>query len=155
MRPSDVQSASSFINPLHEDAVKWKISENIRTSIIAGTVSGQCNAIIIIPQNNTYAENYASDFVRILNVINWKYDRKFAVAPVDRGITVRAVTDQLQSRVCSNTLAAPLEHYARSKSGNSIGDIQRWVMTADAPDYLKQCPEGLCIEVNFGNEEER
>jgi len=146
--------AASFVDPVHDDAVKWRIAEGIRAATIAGLLSAKCHVTIVTLQE-PYAEDYAVDLRRILDVVNWEHDERFAAGPVDRGITVRGVTDQIQSRACAVTLANQLKSYARTRSGGSIGDPLRWTMTADAPDYLKQCPEGLCIEVDFGNDDSR
>jgi hypothetical protein len=145
-------SAEPFVNPLHEDRVKWKIAEGVRSATIAGMLSTQCHATIVSLQD-PYAQDYAADFKRILDVINWKYDGRFAAGPIDRGISVGALADQVQSRACAITLARQLSAYLRNRYGAPLNVVLKFTTTDEAPGYLKQCPEGLCIEVNFGNDD--
>jgi hypothetical protein len=141
-------TTSAFSNPLREDTVKWKIAESIRSATIAGQLSAHCHVTIVRLQE-PYAEDYASDFRRILDVINWKFDERFAARPVDKGLTVRGVADEIQSNACARTLAGGIQNDAHTRNGGTF-DPLRWTSSSDAPDYLKQCPEG-CIEVDFGN----
>lgn len=148
-----VPPPTSFVNPLYEDAVKWRIAEGIRRATIAGNLSAQCHVTVITVQEQQ-AQDYAADFKKILEVINWKYDERFATAPIPRGISIRGVSEQIQSRACAVTLAAQLITYPRTRSGASLKpDILRWTSSPDAPDYLRECPQGLCIEASFGNDD--
>ncbi len=144
---------AAFVNPLHEDAVKWRIAEGIRSATIGGALSEHCHATIVSLQDQ-YAQDYAADFRKILDVINWKYNERFATSPVDRGITVRGVAGEIQSMACAITLANQLRTYGHTRTGSSLGNVLRWISTSDVPDYLKDCPQGLCIEVDFGNDDD-
>jgi hypothetical protein len=152
-------STASFVDPLHEDIVKWQIAERVRSATIAGLLSQNCHVTIVSLQE-PHAQDYATDFRRILDVINWKYDARFASGPVDRGISVLAIVNEIQSRACAIYLAAPIMNSAHTKDGNSLGNILRWVSSSDAPDYLKSClstqnGQGGCLEVDFGHDDDR
>jgi hypothetical protein len=149
------QLTSAFVNPLHDDVVRWKIARGIRAATTAGMLSTKCHVTVVRVQEQQ-AQDYAAAFEQILDVINWKYEPRFASVPIDRGLSVLAVTDQRESRACAATLINALEAYARNRSGKPLPVPLRWVMNDDAPDYLKKCPDdGLCIGVNFGSDDQR
>ena len=150
-------STNLFVNPLHEDAAKWHISEVIRKATIAGVMSAKCHVTIVSLREQQQTQDYAADLEKVLDVINWKYDKRFADGPIDHGLSVRAVTNQLESRRCADVLVAALQGFARTRSGKALEIPREWVMNDEAPDYLKEkCPDaGLCIEVNFGSDDQQ
>jgi hypothetical protein len=149
--PTANVSNAAFINPLHQEVVKWKIAEGIRAATLAGNLSAHCHATIIRIQQS-YAEDYAADLKKIMNVVGWGYDERFPGNPVDKGLTVRGVVNDIQSRACAVTLINQFKTNARTRTGTAFDAPQRWLNVSEAPDYLKGC-DGGCIEVDFGNDD--
>ena len=142
--------SAPYINPLHDEVAKWKVAEGLRSSILNGNLSPNCH-VTVVQLPAPYAEDFAAEFKRILDVVGWKYDRRLATKPVDKGLTVRAIYDDVKSRECADALANRLRDSGRSRNGGSLGDLHQWIVRSEAPDYLKECPAG-CIEVDFGND---
>jgi hypothetical protein len=149
-----------FSNPFHEDLVKWKIVEGIRTSILRGGLSPDCHVIIVRLQQ-TYAEDFSADFKRILDVIGWKYDEIFATKTIEKEVTVHSIdynqTPELRAEPapgmpCADALSARIQNEARSRHGNSFGAVSRRDPITEASGYLRNCGR-LCLEVDFGNED--
>jgi hypothetical protein len=143
------QVTEPYVNPTRSDGVKWRVAQGIRSKIIRGGLTTDCYVTIVqLPQS--YAEDYAADFKRILDVIGWKYDARLAVSPVSKGLSVRAVNKQGPSRECGEALANRLQNDGRTRSGSRLGAFLHLLPETEAPDYLKECTHAACIEVDFG-----
>ncbi len=135
----------AFVNPFHEPPAKWQVAELLRHQLKNEIgLSTDCR-IIIVQTPTSYAEDFAADFKRILDVVDWKYESRLATAPVDKGISVRANNDDAKSTQCANALANGIRSHVRN-------DPHRWFGRTDVPENLRARPSG-CIEIGFGIEE--
>ena len=142
-----------YVNPVHDDAVKWKIAAGIRTSISRNSLSANCH-ITIVRLPVTYPEDYAADFKEILDVIGWKYDERFATSTIEKGISLRVLNSSPQSKDCATAMGARVQNDGHSRLGGSVQARVQHLTPDEAPDYLKNCPAG-CFEVDFGNDDGR
>ena len=149
-----------FVNPFHDDLVKWRIVEGIRLGILRNGISQDCHVTIVRLQE-PYPEDFSAEFKRILDVIGWKWDEQFATKTIEKDITVHAVdynqTAELRaqpapSRDCASALGARIQNDTRTRHGASLNAGPYWFPYVDAPNYLKECGR-QCLEVDFGNED--
>lgn len=138
-----------FISPIHEKSAKWDIVQGIRNAIMRNGLNPECH-ITIVRESAAYAEDYATDFKEILDVLNWKVDGEHLGA-VNKEITIRAINEG-QSKECAEALAARIRTFARTRKGSGPGDPLQWFIVPDASIYIKQCTS-VCIEVDFGIED--
>ena len=144
---SQASLPASYVNPLHEDSVKWKITRDIRRAIANNDWSADCRLVIVRLQI-AYAEDYAADFKDITDVVGLKYDERFATGTLDKGISIRATESPKETKECAFALYKAVARYGRNRSGDSMQVGLRWLTEAEAP-------EAGCIEVNFGNDDLR
>jgi hypothetical protein len=110
--------------------------------------------VTIVRYQETYAEDFSSDFEFILNVIKWKYTEMFATQSLPKGVTFRAIHDDQKSKECAELLDRNYVNSALNRKGLPLGGgtLLYWYDRTNAPDYLVQC-RSACVEVDFGNED--
>lgn len=99
--PTPAVPATSFVNPFHDNMVKWQIVEGVRVAILRSGLSQDCHATIVRLQE-PYPEDFSAEFKRILDVIGWKYNEQFATTSVPKDVTVLSIdynqTPELRSQ---------------------------------------------------------
>jgi hypothetical protein len=153
-------SSPPFVSPFHDNLTKWNIVEGVRSQMLRNGLSPECHVIIVRLQE-TYPEDFSMEFMRLLDVIGWKYEERFATKTVPKDVTVVTIdyrqTPELRSQPapgmeCAQALSGRFQNAAHTRRGNQFNNVLRWVSYDEAPDYLKQCGR-QCFEVDFGKED--
>lgn len=138
-----------FVNPLHSDAMKWKITQVLSRSV-GGSNGSKCK-VTINRYQLPYAEDYSADLKAILYVMGFQYDETFASGTLPHELTIRYVQGG-QNNNCAAYLINSLRQ-ATEKDGNGIFLNGTDIPEQNAPEYLKNCPANQgCVEIGIGNE---
>jgi hypothetical protein len=140
-----IPKPAPYVNPFRDPIAKWSAVEILRSQIRGGGLNITDCRMTIVQTPTSYAEDFAADFKRILDVIDWKYEPRLATVPVYKGISVLANNEDPKSKACADSLVVSIRNVVRN-------DPHRWFSHIDVPEHLKACPSG-CIEVDFGIEE--
>jgi hypothetical protein len=137
----------AYVNPIHDDASKWKVAHELRRYYSLGIP--ECK-IVIVRYQTDYDEVYAADLKDLLSTVGWPFEERFASSTLPRGMTIRAVRGGMTSR-CAGLLAGTVRVFGRPAPGAGQPPIDQSeiVDLAKAPDYLKTCGDN-CLEVSLG-----
>jgi hypothetical protein len=139
-----------YLNPLHDELVKWRIVSWIRGSIKTGALSPSCHVVINRLQE-TYSEDLAKEVKEILDSIGWIYEERFADSTVEKEVTIRGLEHGL-GHDCAGALSNQVRGLTKTKNGNQFGAVSQWDSDESAPTYLRQCGPN-CFVIDVGNEE--
>jgi len=130
-------------NPLHSDAVKWKIASQLRDFM--KHENQMCEAVIVRLQL-PYAERYAEDLKEILDAADWKYSEKFATATLRPGLSLLSSSSGVPHS-CSEYLRATMNGAA----GSPIPVSQDWIKENKPTENMRDKCSGECVEIGIGN----
>jgi hypothetical protein len=137
-------------NPLHSDAVKWKLTSDLAYVSHDGGIK-KCK-IIINKDSTQYSETYTQDLKDILNVVNWQFDEMVSDYPLPRGMSITAVNQEL-AQGCAQMFSQRLSSDVKWH-GAPLAVQVRWAMSNNIPSHLFSCGGG-CIEIGIGDDPEQ
>jgi len=147
---SSLPKPSVYVNPLHDELIKWRVVSAIRTTIKRGGISPSCHVVINRLQEN-YPEDLAKDVKEILDNIGWPYEERFADSTVEREVSIRGFQHGL-GHDCADFFSSVVRSTTKTKNGNQFGAPTGWDTDESAPAYLRQCGSS-CFGIDVGNEE--
>jgi hypothetical protein len=142
--PSPSPPKAAFVNPIHDDAVKWKLARDLR--ILSSKINGKCDTIIVRYQG-PYSEHYADDLIEVLKTVGWGIKQHFASDQLPNDLSLRT-TESGISRECADALKQRLDNTAEGRTGSLHTSLT--VVSARTP-YMNTC-SSECTEIDIGND---